>query len=80
LEEIRARQRASDKNILDGDRNTSYFHVVTNHRCRKKRIETLNRPDGPVHDTPIILKITASYYRDLFRWENRGSTCMDEEF
>jgi hypothetical protein len=59
LEEIRARQRARDKDILEGGRNTAYFHVVANHRCRKKRIETLNSPDGTMHDTPAILKIAA---------------------
>jgi hypothetical protein len=68
-----------DRDILEGDRNTSYFHVVANHRCRKKRIETLNSPDGIMHDTPVILKVAARYYKDLFSWESRGSSCMGED-
>jgi hypothetical protein len=39
LEEIRAMQRARDRNILKGDRNTTYFHVVANHRSRKKELK-----------------------------------------
>jgi hypothetical protein len=41
LEEIRARQRTRDRNILEGDRNTSSFHAITNQRYRKNRIECL---------------------------------------
>jgi hypothetical protein len=66
LDEFRARQRARDKDILEGDRNTTYFHAPASHRCRKKKIETLNSPDGPVHDTPAILRVVTRYYKNLF--------------
>jgi hypothetical protein len=53
---------------------------MANHRCRKKRVESLNGPEGPVHDTLGILKVAARYYKDLFSWESRGTSCIDEEF
>jgi hypothetical protein len=37
---------SKDRNLDDGE-------------CRKRRIETLNSPDGTMHDTPAILKIAA---------------------
>jgi hypothetical protein len=51
LEEIKIRQRCRDRFILEGDRNTAYFHAIANHRARKKRIERLQREKGLVHDT-----------------------------
>jgi hypothetical protein len=80
LEGIRAKQRSRDRNILEGDKNTTYFHVVASQRCRNKRIDTLRGSDGMVHVTPSILRIAKDYYKDLFSGESRGDVALDEHF
>jgi hypothetical protein len=68
LEEIRARQRARDKQILEGDKNTAYFHAVANYRNRKTRIKSIRGPNGVVTETSDILRVVVDYYKNLFRW------------
>jgi len=46
LEEIKARQRYRDRNLLEGDKNTAYFQAVANYRSRKKRVDSLMGPQG----------------------------------
>lgn len=40
-EETKDWQRSRGWKILEGDRNTVYFHAIANQRCRKKTLEML---------------------------------------
>jgi hypothetical protein len=80
LEEIKARQHSRDRIILEGDRNTTYFHAIANQRMRKKRIECLKGPNGLVYDTQEILAVVADFYKGMFKWESRGSMSLGANF
>jgi hypothetical protein len=36
---------------MEGDRNTTYFHALANHRARRKKIVALQGANGLVQDT-----------------------------
>jgi hypothetical protein len=80
LEEIKAKQRSRDRDILEGDRNTSYFMAIANHRARKKRIDSLIGPNGIEQDTYKILSIAVDFYKNLFRKEDRGNLSLVDDF
>ena len=79
-EETKAWQRSRDRHILEGDRNTSYFHALANQRRRKKKIDTLNGPSGPVSDTKGMLNIAVNFYKNLFGREDRPNISLDDNF
>jgi hypothetical protein len=69
LEEIKARQRSRDRNLLEGDRNTAYFQAIANQRSRKKRIDCLEGPIGLVYDQKSMMQIVVDFYKKLFAKE-----------
>jgi hypothetical protein len=53
---------------------------VANQRNRKKRIDCLKGPNGMVSESADILRVAASYYKNLFGWESRGVVTLDNHF
>lgn len=80
IEIIKSRQRARERDILEGDRNTAYFQAVANQRRRKHMIHVLEGEDGPVTDNDGMRNIAVEYYKNLFRWEPRPDINLKEDF
>jgi predicted ATP-binding protein involved in virulence len=66
MEETKARHRAREREIREGDRNTKYFQAVANQRRRKTTLFNLDGPEGMVQSTEEIIKVATDYYKDLF--------------
>jgi hypothetical protein len=78
-EETKAKQHSRDRDVKEGDRNTAYFHTVANQR-RKILVHSLEGPNGPTSDLGDMLDIATSFYKDLFKKENRDGFSLAEDF
>lgn len=65
-EEIRFYQHAKAKDILLGDCNTRYFHMIANGRNRKKRIFSLDHDQQKIEEQENLTKYITSFYKELF--------------
>jgi hypothetical protein len=80
MEETKARQRARERDIKEGDRNTKYFHTVANQRRRKTTIHSLDGLDGVVESTEDIVKVATNFYKGLFKFEPRPDINISSDF
>lgn len=80
VEETKIWQRSRDKNILEGDRNTAYFHALANQRRRKTSLAILEGPNGPVYEVKDMLSIASEYYKNLFGFEPRPHISLGGHF
>jgi hypothetical protein len=79
-EETKAWQRSRDRKIVEGDRNTAYFHALANQRKRKKTLAILDGPDGTVESTEEMLQIASTFYKNLFAKETRSDFSLGDDF
>jgi hypothetical protein len=65
-EELFLVQRCSERWLLKGDHNPSYFHRVANGRKGKKSILMLKDGEVNIKGTANLLKYATEFYKKLF--------------
>jgi hypothetical protein len=59
-------QRAKEKEILEGDNNTRYYHSKENERRRKTLIINLNQDEGLIEGRDNLKRYITDFYKKLF--------------
>jgi hypothetical protein len=65
-EETYWRQISREKWLLQGDSNTSFFHIISNGCKRKRTIFSLKDGENIIQGTPDLLNHATAFYKDLF--------------
>jgi hypothetical protein len=77
-EEIKWYQRSKSNNLLQGDSNTKYFHLVANGKRRKSRIFQLENDDCIIKGEEPLESYIRDYYKDLCGPLDNGQFSLDE--
>jgi len=77
-EELKWYQRAKLKNLLEGDANTKFYHLVANGKHRKTRIFQLHDGEVIISGDEALKKHITSYYKGLFGPPESNEVTLDE--
>jgi hypothetical protein len=77
-EEIKWYERAKVQNLLQGDDNTHFFHLIASDKCRKQHIFRLEQEDGIIVGDNELKRYITSYYKNLFGQHVERNISLDE--
>jgi len=79
-EELKWYQRAKVRNLLEGDANTKYFHLVASGKHRKTQIFRLEHEEGVISGGSNLKKYITNYYKNLFGPPKAPTMFLDESW
>jgi hypothetical protein len=79
IEEIKETQRAREKDIKEGDKNTACFSKA-NQRRRKKAISCLEDGERVLTKSKDLINLVVQYHKKLFGKEPRENMQLDDNF
>jgi hypothetical protein len=77
-EEIKWYQQVKVKELLQGDPNTKYFHLIANGKHRKTRIFQMQHEESIIEGDEALREYATNYYKDLFSAPTENSFTLDE--
>ena len=77
-EELKWYQRAKVKNLLEGDANTKFFHLIANGKHRKTRIFQLEDGNRIICGDAQLKSFITIYYKQLFGPSLETNVSLDE--
>lgn len=78
-EKIKWFQRCKEKEVLEGDCNTKYYHTKANGRKRKSLIHSLVQEDGVISGQQNLLSYITSFYEELFGHSKENNVSLNME-
>lgn len=69
-EEMKWLQRSKEKEIMDGDNNTRYYHAKANGRRRRNSILSLEQDGVVISGQKNLMKYITDFYKKTF-WTSR---------
>jgi hypothetical protein len=80
IEQIKERQRAKEKDIKEGDKNTAYFFAKANQRRRKKVVSYLEDGERVLSENKDLINHAVQFYKKLFGKELKENMELDTSF
>jgi hypothetical protein len=66
------------QNLLQGDENTCFFHLIASDKHRKQHIFRLEQEDGIIVGDNNLKKYITTYYKTLFGQPVESNVSLDE--